>query len=192
MSPSAIAALLNDIQINNRLTVIECGSGISTFFLAKALSKKEGARLATIDHDGNFLNIVRSWLREGGCDHRVDFVCAPLEKLPKVFGDGDWYDTTALNRLFESPDSPWRTATIDVLVVDGPPAWEKGREKARFPAVPFFKSRLSNSCSVFLDDIDRFGEREVAKTWESELGISMSAFPGGISYGVRGSSYNIF
>ena len=191
MSPSAIAVLLNDIEINNRRMVVECGSGISTFFLAKVLSTKEDARLMTIDHDKEFQAIVRSWVQESGCDHCVDFVHAPIEKLPGHIGEGHWYDTDVIDLHLDSVDSRWRNKTIDMLVVDGPPAWEKGKERARLPAGPYFKSRLSHSSSVFLDDINRKGEREVAKMWESVLGISISDLFGGIGHGQRGQGYTI-
>lgn len=191
MSPSAISVLLNDIEINNRRMVVECGSGISTFFLAKALSTKEGARLMTIDHDEKFLALVRSWVKHSGCDHCVDFVCAPMEKLPGTIGKGDWYDTDAIGLHFESPDSRWWKKTIDMLVVDGPPAWKKGKEQARLPAGLYFKSRLSDSCSVFLDDINREGERKVAATWASALGIRISDLYGNIGHAQRGQGYTI-
>ena len=64
------------------------------------------------------------------------------------------------------PETP-----IDLLVVDGPQAGRKDLRHARYPAVPFFRSRLASDYAVILDDIDRRGEQEVAVRWERELGI---------------------
>ena len=191
MNPSAIAGLLNDIEINNRLTIVECGSGISTFFLARVLSEKKGARLVTIDHDEKFLGIVRRWIGQAGLGHCVEFVHAPIEKLPIRIGEGYWYDTRVLDHHFENGDSFWQDVTIDMLVVDGPPAWQKGKELARLPAGAYFNSRLSESFSVFLDDINRKGEREVARRWKSVLGVKMFELVGGIGHGQRGQGYTI-
>ena len=86
-------------------------------------------------------------------------VLAPLE--PHALGrDGlRWYAQHALRALPER---------IDVLLVDGPPAFEPGAGLARYPALPALAERLTADAVVVLDDIDRPGEREVLHAWEHD------------------------
>src|ERR1041385_49769 len=49
MRPSGLVAVLNDIVINHRLHIVECGSGISTFYIAR-LFKQHGGHIHTIEH----------------------------------------------------------------------------------------------------------------------------------------------
>src|SRR5438093_6942309 len=55
MRPSGLVAVLNDIVINGRVRIVECGSGISTFYIARLLrelrSLRRAGRIHTIEHD---------------------------------------------------------------------------------------------------------------------------------------------
>jgi hypothetical protein len=55
-------------------------------------------------------------------------------------------------------------------VVDGPAAWEPGRELARYPALPFFNKQLATNATIVLDDISRAGEQQIIARWHSEFG----------------------
>ena len=61
---------------------------------------------------------------------------------------------------------------VDLLVVDGPPAFEDGFGLARHPALPVLRGRLAPGATVVLDDIERPGEREVVRRWEREFGLT--------------------
>ncbi|MDH5711928.1 MAG: class I SAM-dependent methyltransferase, partial [Gammaproteobacteria bacterium] len=56
------------------------------------------------------------------------------------------------------PDVP-----IDILVIDGPPGFLQ--KNSRYPSLPLLFDRLSESCSVFLDDAARDDERELVAQW---------------------------
>jgi hypothetical protein len=47
----------------------------------------------------------------------------------------------------------------------------RDRRNARYPALPFFRPRMADRCTVLLDDISRRGEQEVVDRWEQELEI---------------------
>jgi Methyltransferase domain len=70
-----------------------------------------------------------------------------------------WYAQHALRCL---------PAQIDVLLVDGPPAFEPGAGLSRYPALPAFAERLTPDAVVVLDDIDRRGELGVLHAWEHD------------------------
>lgn len=50
MRPSGLVAVLNEILINSRTSIVECGGGISTFYIAK-LIQENGGHLYSIEHE---------------------------------------------------------------------------------------------------------------------------------------------
>jgi hypothetical protein len=100
--------------------------------------------------------------------------------------DQGWYNQKAMDTKFDG----YRTL-VDMLIVDGPPAYARGYAKARLPALPYFFDKLSPSCSVFLDDADRKGEKEVIKSWKREFGMSFSPVGCNLARAVRGHAWNI-
>ena len=58
--------------------------------------------------------------------------------------------------------------------------------------MPALQSMLAKSYSVYLDDIDRRSEREIAKLWSNLLQIPFSyqLLRGSFAVGVKGAHYN--
>ncbi|MEX1212869.1 MAG: class I SAM-dependent methyltransferase [Balneolaceae bacterium] len=164
LRPTTIAYLLNDITIHRRSSIVECGSGLSTLFIATQLERLgRRADFVSIDHDASWHEIIREELERRGVAHRVQLVHAPLKESPYAWKkEGTWYDTTILES--ETP-----AEGIDLLFVDGPPANRPGLSHARYPAVPFFQSRLAPESKVVLDDGKRRGETDIATKWSQQL-----------------------
>jgi hypothetical protein len=80
-----------------------------------------------------------------------------------------WYDQTALETGI---DSALGGAAIELLVVDGPPAYAQGHGLARYPALPVLHDRLAPSATIILDDAERPGEREIIRRWQLETDLS--------------------
>ena len=91
----------------------------------------------------------------------VEVIDAPLDPHELAPEGCRWYSPEALERL---------GASIDLLVVDGPPADRPGLERSRYPALPALADRLADGATVVLDDLDRAGERWVVDRWEAETG----------------------
>ena len=180
MRPSGLVIVLNDIVVNRRSRIVECGSGISTFYIARLL-KQRGGHLVSIEHDERWANTVAQALEAEGLSQHATVVFAPLAPTQHSWNGSSWYDESRLSSItdrFVSPSSrlPNQPAVlgdgkIDLLLVDGPPAYLRQSRYARYPAVPFFQSQLSSDYTVALDDIDRRGEQEIVERWERELGI---------------------
>jgi predicted O-methyltransferase YrrM len=101
---------------------------------------------------------VREALIAAGLAETAQVVLAPLEP-----GTGlPWYAADALRSVPER---------IDVLLVDGPPAFEPGTGLSRYPALPLLEERLAEGAVVMLDDIDRDGEQQVLDAWTRECGF---------------------
>jgi hypothetical protein len=54
---------------------------------------------------------------------------------------------------------------LDLVIVDGPTAYEPGKAKSREPALPLNRPFLSERAVVILDDVNRKGESEILDRW---------------------------
>jgi hypothetical protein len=138
---------------------LECGSGVSTIAIARLLAERGEGSLYSLEHDPEWATLIRSRLADEGIGERATVLDAPLEPHPLV-GHGGWYSSAALDRL--------PAAGVELLLVDGPPANDPKRERARYPALPELGPRLSATATVVLDDIGRDGERWVLRAWERQ------------------------
>jgi Methyltransferase domain len=90
-------------------------------------------------------------------------VLAPLEPHPLARDGLKWYAHRALRSL---PPS------IDLPLVDGPPAFELEIGLSRYPALPALANHLTPDATVLLDDIDRPGNN---KPWKRGSATTTSA-----------------
>lgn len=171
MRPSGLLAVCNDIVLNRRRHVVELGSGVSTILLARLLTQQHpdgGFRLAAVEHDLYWAGWVSGQLDREGLGREVTVVHAPLAEHAAAQPGLQWYDAEALDRGL---DEALSGEPVDLLLVDGPPAWQDGHELARYPALPALRHRLAEGASVILDDIERPGEQEILRRWEHETGL---------------------
>ena len=160
LSAPALERLLALVPAGDRL-VVECGSGESTIAIARLLRARGRGRLQALEH-------YPAWAsehpppargrgpRRSGRGHRRAANARP--GAPNRAASGT--RRAALERLGEP---------IDLLLVDGPPSGEPGRERSRYPALPALEARLAPGAAVVLDDAGRPGERWVLERWEAEL-----------------------
>lgn len=162
MRPAALATVCEEIAARRAPWMVECGSGFSTLALAAALRARDG-RLVSLEHDPAWAERVRSELVAAELDRFARVVHAPLAPHPLARDGLEWYAARALVTL---------PARIDVLLVDGPPAFAPGHGLSRYPALPALADRLAPGATVVLDDIDRPGELEVLRAWERDHGVA--------------------
>jgi hypothetical protein len=171
MRPAGLVEVCNDIVLNDRGRIVELGSGISTVLLARLLSQLSAPgerRLAAVEHDARWKRwVVGQLAREGLDDHAV-VVDAPLRACTAAEEGCTWYDEAAVDAGL---DATMGGEVIDLLVVDGPPAFAVGHGLARHPALPMLRDRLARGATVVLDDVERPGEQEVLRRWEAEFGL---------------------
>lgn len=128
-------------------TVVELGAGASTLVCAKALQLNGGGELFSFDQHAQFVEATGEWLADFGVTAHIRH--APLGAQARDW-PGTWYDL---------PEVP---ASIDLLIIDGPPwaihPYVRGGAEVLF-------DRLSPGSVVLLDDAARPGERVVANRW---------------------------
>ncbi len=183
IAPSALQIVLNEILINDRRTVVEFGSGLSTLYLAKALDGV-GGRLVSVENNAEWAALVRTWLREEGLEGAVELIIAPMGPCKMGLGGLEWYDSSAVASAIDGLE-------IDCVLVDGPIAYREEVALSRYPALPLLKDNLAKQHAVFLDDASRAGEQKVLELWSDLLGIKFDCFPalGDIARGITGPAF---
>ena len=167
LRPSALTMILNEIVLNRRQTIIECGVGISTLhILGSGIS--DNIQLIGIDDDEEWINLVKSYLdKMGVSQERYHLIHAPIVDQ----GDSTrrWYDVIKINQQI---DLILGGNKADMLIVDGP----KGSlcKESRYPALPSLVKYLNDDSTVFLDDIHRHDEYHIAALWRNEFDLDLS------------------
>ena len=185
---STLATICNDVVINRRRTVVEFGSGISTIILASLFQKnKMEGKIISIDHDAGWLGILKDLADAMGTGEFIRFRHAPLAPSGLAPGGLDWYDIQpkTIETLLDGQP-------VDTLLVDGPYAYKKALRLARYPALPFIEPYLAENCSIFLDDTNRRGEKQILKRWAADSRLSFRSINGFSSVAFRGAHWNIF
>lgn len=168
MRPAGLVAVCNDIVLNRRRHIVELGSGVSTVLLARLLAQRQslnGYQLAAVEHDPRWGGWVSDQLDREGIGAHVTVVRAPLLAHALAAPGLTWYDPAAIDAEL---DPALGGEPIDLLLVDGPPAYAEGYGLARYPALGALRDHPAPGATVMLDDVERPGEREVLRRWESE------------------------
>ena len=151
-------AVLNEIALAERQTIVELGSGISSIVIGRLLAER-GGKLTSVEHDPDWASVVGSQIDREHLGDVVEVVVAPLEPHAESWSGAPWYSHESIARL---PDA------IDLLLVDGPPGYGKGMSHSRHPAMPALAERMAQNGVVYLDDADREPEREIVARWSEE------------------------
>lgn len=158
-SPDVILYLLEELLTLRPGLVLECGSGASTVWLASAVRAFSlPTSIVALEHDSEFAEQTIATLHRHGLQDVAEVRLAPLKPIVGLPNHStDWYDTDTLEGLVD----------IGLLFVDGPPG-DTGIA-ARFPAVPVLHKRLTDCCTIILDDAHRADERDTANRWRKHL-----------------------
>lgn len=184
MHPSAILTVVNDILLNGRSTVVECGAGLSTMYAAKALSMR-GGRLIAFESDLAWAERIRGQVEDLGLGAFVELVHAELSEWRFQDRRYLWYDEELVRENLESAPA------VDLLVIDGPPG--SVCHHSRYPAVPVIRSYLNDRYAVILHDINRLQEQEIVDLWRQEIDARFinDYRARGVSYGRSGACYDV-
>jgi predicted O-methyltransferase YrrM len=127
-----------------------------------------GFRLVAVEHDARWAQWVSEQLDREGTGTDVVVVHAPLGPHAQAEQGLSWYDEAALSGGL---DTAFGADAVDLLLVDGPPAYTAGNELARLPALAVLLDRLAPGATVVLDDAERPGEQEILRRWEGATGL---------------------
>jgi predicted O-methyltransferase YrrM len=151
MEPANLGILLQLLDELGPRRIVELGCGVSTHLITAWIRATGGPPLLSFDDSERWAGECRVSLERLGLLPHARLEVAPLRGRAD---DRPWYDLD---------EHVGALTGIDLLVVDGPPAYEDGL--ARLPAFGYFRDRLSPNGVIFLDDGLRPGEQEVVARW---------------------------
>ncbi len=157
VSPDFAAILASLIQEHRPGLVVEAGSGLSTLISAYVLRKNGGGQVISLDHNEVYAAATTRNVAAHGLEDLARVIFAPLIRTSIHGKDWLWYDTKALQNV----------QSIDILVVDGPPA--STQRLARYPALPILAPLLSDRAIIVIDDAFRPDERQMVARWLEEF-----------------------
>lgn len=153
-TPETLLTLVSEVLSSERVgTILECGSGTSTAWLARAVQRRGEGRVVSLEHDADFASTVRRRLQDLGVAAHADVRTAPLSQVVVGGTEWLWYSSDAWSDLNE----------VTLLFVDGPLG--ALARLARYPALPLLIDRLAPDAVIVLDDIHRGDEREILDRW---------------------------
>lgn len=154
--PEFYVHICNDIIINQKRSIVEFGSGITTILMARLLAKNNlDAKIISIDHDEKWQDIISHCCKMDNIGKYIQFICSPIAQEGKY----SWY--TASKIQFPAD------FVADTVVVDGPIG---GQTMARYGAIPFIKKYLSKEYyTIYLHDTDRPDEQKILRAWHEML-----------------------
>jgi predicted O-methyltransferase YrrM len=162
-----LACLVNDVVVNNRKAVLEFGSGISTIILARLIKMNNlDCTITTVDESPEWQEIIKKIIKDENLLSYVDFVCAPTE-LSKDFQYSYEYNNAI---VLEAISNKY----YDLVLVDGPSAWQKKNIKSRASNIKFIKDNLKDDFTIFIDNSNRPGEIELTKRIATTLNLKPS------------------
>lgn len=152
-SPDMVLLLVERLLADRPRVVVECGSGISTLYLAAAVAQRGlECRIVSLEHDSARADKTRDLLAAHGVGHVAEVRWAPLDELGLDEHEAPWYSAAALGDLSD----------IGLLFVDGPEA--PGRQP-RFPALPVLQERLAEHAVVIMGGLVRTEDAWTAQRW---------------------------
>jgi predicted O-methyltransferase YrrM len=179
--PFCLALILNDIVANQRKSIVEFGAGITTIFMAR-LMKQNGlsAKVISVEHNLEWINIIKDVLKKDATEQYVEFIHAELSVCEKSPYNLSWYNEEAIfNQI--------KNKRFDLVIIDGPPVYN---EYERYPALPFIFDYLGPNYSVYLDDVDRTGEKQILAKWEELKGMKFNVLGEKIARSIKGTFYD--
>lgn len=156
VSPDFMTRAVSIVLDRRTTTIVECGSGSSTVYLALALRRVGGGRLVALEHKEQFAEATRDQLAEHGLADVATVCHAPLRPVTIEGAEWLWYDLAALPEV----------DGCGLLIVDGPP--RTVQDLARYPALPLLRDRLLPGALILMDDYRRKSERRTVRRWMAE------------------------
>lgn len=152
--------LVQQIFLRRPERILECGAGVSTRVIGRALRTAGRGHLWTLEHDPHWASQIRTIIDAEGLAAWVDVIHAPLVEHTASGNGFIWY---------ANPDGMRDLAPFDLVFVDGPPAARPehpGREGALYALFPLMRP----GALMLMDDGFREGERNAVDRWARHFG----------------------
>ena len=155
-SPDFLKLIAEHCLAHKPQTIVECSSGLSSLVLARCCQMNQQGHLYSLENGAEYAAASQQHIHNYELDEFADIFHAPLTQYSLNNTNYQWYDISQL------PD-----ATINMLVIDGPPGFIQ--KHSRYPALPLLFKKLAKDCVIFMDDAVRDEEKEIIEIWLSEF-----------------------
>jgi hypothetical protein len=162
-----LACMTNDMVVNQRKAVLEFGSGISTIIAARLIKLNNlDCTITTVDESEAWQDIIKNILKQENLLDYVQFICAPTVQSSDIENSYE-YDSQIVMDGFGGKK-------FDLVLVDGPSAWQKTNIMSRASNIKFIKNNIDTNFTIFVDNSDRQGEIELTNRIANELSVKPS------------------
>lgn len=156
ISPDSMKIIIAHILKVKPRFILEFGSGTSSLIIGYCLKNLNHGKLLSIDHTPDFSADTADEIKIHGLQDFVEIIYAPLKVHNFDGKDYLWYSTEFATSIDK----------VDLMIIDGPPALIQ--KNSRYPALRLMRDYLSDSVTIFLDDGNRPGEKEIVTMWLDE------------------------
>ncbi|WP_432671409.1 class I SAM-dependent methyltransferase [Flavobacterium sp. SM2513] len=164
LSFKLLANITNDIIINNKKSILEFGSGISTIIFARLIKLNNlETKIISIDESAEWILIVKKLLKDEGIENVVTFIHAPTIKSSQMDKSFEYDENIVSKELGDTK--------FDLILIDGPIAWSSKKRYSRASNIKHFINNLDASFTIFVDDTNRIGERYLVKQLKKKLNL---------------------
>lgn len=167
MDDSGLRFILEQLSKKGFQRILEFGSGLSTVYMAEIIKCLSlNTQINSVEGDAYWLDKVKEHSEKHGLSNHINFIYAPVFPDTRLGKKNKWYNQEILEKQL------LKDALFDLVIVDGPMAYHSDIELSRYGAIPFVFSRISDECTIILDDCERNGEKEVMDMWKAQYGLS--------------------
>lgn len=160
-----LACICNDIVVNDRKNYLEFGCGLSTVIIARLIKHNNlTTNILSIEEDLGWITYIKAILEDEGLDNIVTLVHAPTCKSENLTNSFE-YKGSALEEALEL------RANFDVVLIDGPAAWEPNKINSRISTHKLIKHKLAQQVTVFIDNANRVGEKKLISFLSKDLAV---------------------
>ena len=179
-----LACICNDIIVNQRSQYLEFGAGLSTIIVARLIKKnKLTTKITSIEEDKGWIDLLQKIIDAEGLNNYITFIHAPTvksESIENAYG----YNLSIIDEQLAN------SQLFDCILIDGPAAWEHHKIKSRVTNVAILSGRLSTSYSLFVDNADRMGERQLVNNLSTDLKVKPVFIDTTFAVLIKGVHYN--
>jgi len=155
-SPDFLQIIIKILLEKKPLTVIECGSGVSSVVIGYLLEKNGQGHLYSLENSDVYTTKNKTLIQQHTLENQVSILHAPLIQATKNKAQKKWYDTSQISDI----------QSIDVVIVDGPAG-------DRYPVLARLCPQLSNKAIIIVDDCKREKDRENVLRWLREFPLEV-------------------
>lgn len=160
MAPDSLTFIVSLIADLKPKHILEFGTGISTYVMAKACTMLDlRCNITTFDHDPEFgKNVAKKYLNTLKTRNQIHFQFAPL--VARSFGGKH------LPSYYIKKEQSESILVADLILIDGPPSYLGGREGILYQAMDY----STPGTIALLDDANRDEEKHFISNWQDTLG----------------------